>query len=74
MALWSACREGGLLKVRQLIKEGHDVNTRGGYYGTTPLIEATIKGHDQVVEELVSPLESTSPLTLCCVSQPMFIP
>ena len=53
MALLSACREGDLFKVRQLIKEGCDVNTRGGEYGTTPLIEAASEGHNQVVKELI---------------------
>ena len=52
MALWSACEKGDLFKVRQLIKEGHDVNTRDEY-GTTPLTEAAGRGHDQVVEELI---------------------
>ena len=53
MDLCNACREGDLFKVRRLIKEGHDVNTRGEY-GRTPLIEAAIEGHDQVVEELIT--------------------
>ena len=53
MALWRACREGDLFKVRQLIKEGCNVNTRGGEYGTTPLIEAASVDHNQVVEELI---------------------
>ena len=53
MALLSACEEGDLFKVRQLIKEGCNVNTRGGEYGTTPLIEAAMWGHNQVVEELI---------------------
>ena len=52
MALWSACSKGNLELVRQLINEGHNVNTRGRY-GRTPLIEAASVGHDQVVEELI---------------------
>ena len=52
MALLSACGAGDLFKVRQLIKEGCDVNTRGEY-GRTPLIKAAIEGHNQVVEELI---------------------
>ena len=52
MALLSACREGDLFKMRQLIKEGCDVNTRGEN-GTTPLIEAAWWGHNQVVQELI---------------------
>ena len=53
MALLGACREGDLFKVRRLIKEGCNVNTRGGEYGTTPLIEAASEGHGQVAEELI---------------------
>ena len=52
MALLSACEEGDLFKVRQLIKEGCDVNTRDKY-GRTPLIEAARWGHNQVVKELI---------------------
>ena len=52
MALLSACGAGDLFEVRQLIKEGCDVNTRGEY-GRTPLIKAAIEGHNQVVEELI---------------------
>ena len=52
MDLLSACEEGDLFKVRQLIKEGCNVNTRGEY-GTTPLMEAAERGHNQVVEELI---------------------
>ena len=54
MALWSACRNGDLKEVRRLTcQEGHNVNTRGGHYGTTPLTVAAREGHDQVVEELI---------------------
>ena len=53
MALLSACGASDLFKVRQLIKEGCNVNTRSGEYGRTPLMEAAIRGHNQVVEELV---------------------
>ena len=52
MALLSACEEGDLFKVRQLIKGGCDMNTRGEY-DTTPLMEAASEGHNQVVEELI---------------------
>ena len=52
MALRSACGGGDLFKVRRLIKEGCNVNTRGEV-GTTPLMEAARRGHDQVVEELI---------------------
>ena len=53
MALFDACGEGDLFKVRWLIKEGHDVNTRVGEFGRTPLMEAASECHDQVVEELI---------------------
>ena len=52
MDLFSVCREGDLFRVRRLIKEGYDVNTRGEY-GKAPLIEAANRGHDQVVKELI---------------------
>ena len=52
MDFCDAFEEGDLFRVRRLIKEGHNVNTRGEY-GRTPLIKAAIKGHDQVVEELI---------------------
>ena len=52
MDLLSACCEGDLFRVRQLMKKGCDVNTRGEY-GTTPLIAAATEGCDQVVEELI---------------------
>ena len=52
MALIDACEKGDLFRVRQLIKEGCNVNTRGEY-GTTPLMEAASEGHGQVVEELI---------------------
>ena len=52
MDLCDAFEEGDLFRVRRLIKEGHNLNTRGEY-GRTPLIKAAIKGHDQVVEELI---------------------
>ena len=52
MSLFDVCRAGDLFKVRRLIKDGSNVNTRSEY-GTTPLIAASIRGHDQVVEELI---------------------
>ena len=53
MALFDACEKGDLFSVRRLIKDGHNVNTGGGYFDTTPLIETAKRGHDQVVEELI---------------------
>ena len=52
MALLSACGAGDLFKMRQLIKDGCNVNTRGEH-GRTPLMVAAIGGHNQVVEELI---------------------
>ena len=53
MALIDACEEGDLFRVRWLIQEGHNVNTRGRSFDATPLIMAAIGGHDQVVEQLI---------------------
>ena len=53
MALLSAYGKGYWFKVRQLIKEDCDVNTRSDEFGTTPLMEAAWGGHDQVVENLI---------------------
>ena len=55
MDLWTACEEGNLERVRQLIQDGQDVNTtRGDRFGTTtPLICAAARGHVQVVGELI---------------------
>ena len=40
MALRSACYDGILEEVRRLIQDGHNVNTRSGFYGTTSLMAA----------------------------------
>ena len=54
MDLWTACKEGNLERVRQLIQDGRDVNTTiGDRFGTTPLICAAVWGHVQVVGELI---------------------
>ena len=54
MNLWTACEEGNLERVRQLIQDGQDVNTtRGDRFETTPLICAAVSGHVQVVGELI---------------------
>ena len=52
MDIWTACREGDLERVRQLIQDGQDVN-RGDSYGVTPLMCAAYSGQDQVVHELI---------------------
>ena len=54
MNIWTACEEGDLEKVRQLIQDGQDVNiTKGDLLGTTPLMKAAVRGHIQVVRELI---------------------
>ena len=55
MDLWTACYEGNLERVRQLIQDGQDVNTtRGDRFGeTTPLNCAAVRGRVQVVGELI---------------------
>ena len=52
MDIWTACSEGDLERVRQLIQEGQDVN-RGDSIGMTPLMWAANNGHDQMVQELI---------------------
>ena len=52
MDIWTACREGDLERVRQLIQEGQDVN-RGDSAGQTPLMKAAVRGRDHVVRELI---------------------
>ena len=52
MDIWTACREGDLERVRQLIQDGQDVN-RGSSNGTTPLMWAAVFGRDQMVRELI---------------------
>ena len=54
MELWTACEEGNLERVRQLIQDGQDVNpTFGDIIGKTPFIWAADRGHVQVVGELI---------------------
>ena len=53
MNIWTACKEGHLERVRELIQDGQDVNSIGGSYRWTPLMVAADNGHDQVVRELI---------------------
>ena len=55
MDFWTACKEGDLERVRQLIQDGQDVNSmgKGDILGTTPLMVAADNGHDQIVHELI---------------------
>ena len=52
MDILTACEEGDLERVRQLVQDGQDVN-RSGSYGWTPLMWAAANGHDQIVRELI---------------------
>ena len=52
MELETACAEGDLESVRQLIQDGQDVN-RGGIYGWTPLMRAAFNDRNQLVRELI---------------------
>ena len=52
MDILTACGEGDLERVRQLIQDGQDVN-RGDGYEWTPLMRAAHFGHDQIVRELI---------------------
>ena len=52
MDIWSACYNGDLERVRQLIQDGQDVN-RGDILGWSPLMLAGENGPDQVVYELI---------------------
>ena len=54
MDLWTACVEGNLERVRQLIQDGQNVNTTiGDIFETTPLNCAAATGHIEVVGELI---------------------
>ena len=52
MELWIPYELDDLETVRQLIQDGQDVN-RSNSSGTTPLMNASYWGHDQVVHELI---------------------
>ena len=51
MDIWTACAEGDLERVRQLIQV-QDMY-RGDSIGWTPLMLAALNGHDQIVRELI---------------------
>ena len=53
MDLWRVCEEGSLERVRQLVQDGKIVNTQSGNFGSTPLMCAAERGHEQVVVELI---------------------
>ncbi|XP_046584477.1 ankyrin repeat and KH domain-containing protein mask-like isoform X2 [Haliotis rubra] len=52
--LYSASGAGDLETVKRILAAGHvDINTRGGYWSKTPVMEAAYEGHSDVVEFLV---------------------
>ncbi|XP_067652901.1 ankyrin repeat domain-containing protein 50-like [Haliotis asinina] len=52
--LFSACKDGDLERVKQILAAGNvDINTRGEWESSTPLMEATRNGHRDVVKFLV---------------------
>ena len=48
---WHACDKGDLSMVQSLIKEGCDVDHV--HNGQTPVMMATLRGHDSIVKELI---------------------
>ena len=52
-SLWTASREGRTVTVRQLLAEEEDVEERGGPRGSSPLCEAALNGHEDVVVVLL---------------------
>ena len=49
--LWHACDEGDLDMVQSVIREGCDVDHV--HKGQTPVMMATLRGHDSIVKELI---------------------
>ena len=49
--LWHACDEGDLRMVQSVIREGCDVDHI--HKGQTPVMMATLRGHDRIVKELI---------------------
>ena len=49
--LWHACDEGDLDMVQSVIREGCDVDHI--HKGQTPVMMATLRGHDRIVKELI---------------------
>ena len=49
--LWHACDEGDLRMVQSVVREGCDVDHV--HKGQTPVMMATLRGHDSIVKELI---------------------
>jgi len=52
-ALWTAARDGRAEEVRRLLAEEVDIEERGGPDQASPLIEAALQGHEEVVQVLL---------------------
>ena len=53
--LWEAARDGHKAAVERLIRDGENIEYRGGYDKSTPLSTAAVYGHLHVVQFLVDP-------------------
>ena len=51
---WKAAGDGNIEAVKQQLANGTDVNAQNGPVGRTPLHEAALRGHKEVVELLIA--------------------
>ena len=51
--LWTAASEGDTKTIRQLLKDGHDVNALGSTLGSTPLTYAVLQNQPKAVRFLI---------------------
>lgn len=51
--LWTAAAEGDTKTIRQLLKDGHDVNALGSALGSTALTYAVLQNHPKAVRLLI---------------------
>ena len=52
--LFHACKIGDVAEVKRLLAEGADVNAKNEYYVNTPLLIASMDGHEEVVKVLLA--------------------
>ncbi len=52
--LIEAAEDGDIMNVKEFIKKGADVNAKDNDYGWTALMHASIYGHKEIVEILIS--------------------
>lgn len=52
-ALWTACSKGLTAEVQQLLADGQDIEEKGGERQSTPLYEASLRGHLEVLRLLL---------------------